>query len=593
MTTTATYSPDDNKIRLYPSARLDPETYAKVRAAGFIWAPKQGLFVAPAWTPEREDLARELAGEIDDEDKTLIERADERAERFDEYSEHRERDAQSAQRAVSAIADNISLGQPILVGHHSEKRARRDAEKIENGMRRAVKMWETSKYWTDRAQGAIAHAKYKERPDVRARRIKTLEAERRKVDRSATACAQLLRLWKDPTALKNKATGQHATMREGALHIANQERGCALRWSRLDREEITPEQAAAEAIPEYERTAARCARWLAHLDNRLAYERAMLADAGGTQAERVKPEKGGACQCWASPRNGWSYIQKVNQVSVTVLDNWGNGGANFTRTIPFDKLARLMSAADVQAARDTGQLVHIDERGFLLRNAPLPDPKPTAPEPVDAQPFEQMKEALRQGVKVIAAPQLFPTPPDLAARMVDLAQVPIGAHVLEPSAGTGNLIAALPGRLPFDGGAQTWCKVTAVEINLELANALATRCKGTVVKPGDFLDKTLFELGRFERILMNPPFADGADIKHIRHALTFLQPGGRLVALCANGPRQQEHIRPIAGEWIELEPGTFKEQGTAVNVALLVIDAPAQASAEKAQPRGQHALDLN
>nr|WP_130953837.1 DUF3560 domain-containing protein [Klebsiella pneumoniae] len=30
------------------------------------------------------------------------------------------------------------LGQPILVGHHSERRARRHAQKIENGMKRAV-----------------------------------------------------------------------------------------------------------------------------------------------------------------------------------------------------------------------------------------------------------------------------------------------------------------------------------------------------------------------------------------------------------------------------------------------------------------------
>ncbi len=45
---TATYSPEDNKLRLYPSCRLDSETYARVKAAGFRWAPKQELFVAPA-----------------------------------------------------------------------------------------------------------------------------------------------------------------------------------------------------------------------------------------------------------------------------------------------------------------------------------------------------------------------------------------------------------------------------------------------------------------------------------------------------------------------------------------------------------------
>ena len=74
---TATYSPEDNKLRLYASARLDAETYGRVKAAGFIWAPKQDLFVAPMWTPSREDLLIELAGEIEDEDRSLVDRAEE------------------------------------------------------------------------------------------------------------------------------------------------------------------------------------------------------------------------------------------------------------------------------------------------------------------------------------------------------------------------------------------------------------------------------------------------------------------------------------------------------------------------------------
>ena len=40
-----------------------------MKAAGFVWAPKQELFVAPKWTPAREDLAMELAGEIEAEER--------------------------------------------------------------------------------------------------------------------------------------------------------------------------------------------------------------------------------------------------------------------------------------------------------------------------------------------------------------------------------------------------------------------------------------------------------------------------------------------------------------------------------------------
>ncbi len=48
---TATYSPQDNKLRLYSVSRLAPDTYAQAKRLGFKYAPKQGFFVAPMWTP--------------------------------------------------------------------------------------------------------------------------------------------------------------------------------------------------------------------------------------------------------------------------------------------------------------------------------------------------------------------------------------------------------------------------------------------------------------------------------------------------------------------------------------------------------------
>ena len=78
-----TYSAEDNKLRLYADGRLDAETYAEVKAAGFQWAPKQELFVAPSWSPAREDLLLELCEEIEDEDYSATERA------ADVQSEHR------------------------------------------------------------------------------------------------------------------------------------------------------------------------------------------------------------------------------------------------------------------------------------------------------------------------------------------------------------------------------------------------------------------------------------------------------------------------------------------------------------------------
>jgi protein-L-isoaspartate O-methyltransferase len=621
MSMTATYSPEDNKLRLYASARLDKETYARVRAAGFIWAPKQELFVAPMWTPSREDLLLELCGEIGDEDTSLVDRAETRAERFEDYSDARATDASRAHDAVKQIADNIPLGQPILVGHHSEKHARKDAEKIENGMRRAVKMWEQSQYWRDRAAGAIHHAKYKELPAVRARRIKTIEADQRKEQKERDYAVRMIGLWEtlhddNATKLKGK-DGTPTDFLTRARWLANIDHHLGIvkndtstygYWSawdvlRPDGERysscpsLTPEQVQEKMLAGHRGVIGRCDRWLQHYANRLEYERAMLAESGGTVADRTKPEQGGACRCWASPHAGasygWSYIQKVNKVSVTVLDNWGNRGDNFTRTIPFDKLHAVMSKADVDAARAAGVLVESsDKTGFFLLEAPPPcegcadEAQPHAPHcharreaaaDDSAKDFQAMREALKAGVQVVTAPQLFPTPPEIAARMVELAGIEPQHRVLEPSAGTGAIIAALP----------ECAAVVVVERSNALCRRLNTTPKVSRVVEGDFLEVTsngheappdLFQqlpesngsIGQFDRILMNPPFENGSDIKHITHALQFLKPGGRLVAICANGPRQKEKLQGIADWWEELPPDTFA--GTGVRTVLLTVD---------------------
>jgi hypothetical protein len=84
---------------------------------------------------------------------------------------------------------------------------------------------------------------------------------------------------------------------------------------------------------------------------------------------------------------------------------------------------------------------------------------------------------------------------------------------------------------------------------------------------------------REQRIVMNPPFANAEDIKHITHALTLLKPEGRLVAICANGPRQNNALRPLVtdlkGSSEDLPADTFKDAGTGVRTVLLTIDKPA------------------
>lgn len=189
------------------------------------------------------------------------------------------------------------------------------------------------------------------------------------------------------------------------------------------------------------------------------------------------------------------------------------------------------------------------------------------PRPEHAQRMAQLGQALRTGggVVVVTAPQLFPTPPDVARVVVNLASIGPADRVLEPSAGMGALLQAMPPE----------CPKVAVELNCELVRNLnRLQVPGVqLVTMADFLEIAPgHEIGLFDRVVMNPPFKDGADIKHITHALQFLRPGGRLVAICANGPRQAKKLKPLAAHWCELPAGTFKDAGTNVNTAILIID---------------------
>lgn len=603
----ATYSPDDNKLRFYPLRRLSSEDYGKIRGAGFAWAPKQELFAA-TWSPNREDLLLEWCGEIGDEDKSLVDRAEERAERFDGYSAKRREEATAARAEVSRISHGIPMGQPILVGHHSERHARRDAERIERGMQRAVAAWDTANYWKDRAAGAIRAARYKELPAVRARRIKGIEAEARKTEKLRKEHEFALRFWrgelklKDGSALEISTANRETVCRilgvdhRLTLYVAT-EGGCS--WSawdvlRPDGERypntptVTVEECRDVAFRVYPAWIAREDRWLAHYARRLDYERAMLAAEGGTAADKTKPEKGGACRCWASPRGGWSTIQKVNKVSVTVLDNWGNGGKDFTRTIPFDQLHAVMSQAQVEEARAAGRVMGETPRGFhLLSDAPMPPTPPPAAKD-EAADFAALRAAAAAGVEVVVAPQLFPTPPPLAARMVREAEIDAGSVVLEPSAGTGNLLRAIRSAAPE-------AEVVAVELNPSLAGKLRED-GGWRVVCDDFLTVEP-PTPRPDRIVMNPPFANGEDVRHILRAWEILRPGGRLVALCAAGPRQIKALSELAdqhGGTFEILPdGQFEEQGTSVRVALLSVDKAPELSHVHAlipQPAGQAEL---
>ena len=84
---------------------------------------------------------------------TRRERKEARLDRRLEWAAGRDRKAAAGFAQAAAIADHIPMGQPILVGHRSEGRARRDQDRIHAGMSRSVESQDMAAHHRSKAAG--------------------------------------------------------------------------------------------------------------------------------------------------------------------------------------------------------------------------------------------------------------------------------------------------------------------------------------------------------------------------------------------------------------------------------------------------------
>lgn len=125
---------------------------------------------------------------------TYRERREARADRLRGWADGREAKADAAFGGATQLADQIPLGQPILVGHHSEGRHRRDLARIDAGMTKGVE--HTRKAESMRAKAAnidaaAARAIYSDDPDAIDRlreKLERLEAERARIKAYNATC---------------------------------------------------------------------------------------------------------------------------------------------------------------------------------------------------------------------------------------------------------------------------------------------------------------------------------------------------------------------------------------------------------------------
>lgn len=205
-------------------------------------------------------------------------------------------------------------------------------------------------------------------------------------------------------------------------------------------------------------------------------------------------------------------------------------------------------------------------RDGLLRLAHLDEQTAAVDETMAMQRERFDKLANKEPVKVISSFNLFQTPREVARDLaIELGGV-TGKRILEPSAGLGRLLEAVWGQGTPD-------ETVAVESSADCCEHLFGYRNLRLIQD-DFLACDFDRLGGpFDAVVMNPPFKMGRDIKHITHAHSMLCPGGKLVALCFDGVRQNKILRPMVDTWTLLPKDSFASEGTRASVVMLTWKA--------------------
>lgn len=134
-------------------------------------------------------------------------RAEARQERYSGYAEGAAQKAEAADKRGRNISRRFEFGQPVLVGHHSERGARRDRERIDQLSEKSHVESKKSEHWTARAAGSEAHSERREAPDVVQRRIVEKERELREIRRSMVGSPGHNRTTGEPMIVKPSEAG--------------------------------------------------------------------------------------------------------------------------------------------------------------------------------------------------------------------------------------------------------------------------------------------------------------------------------------------------------------------------------------------------
>lgn len=123
------------------------------------------------------------------------ERVEAKRERYAERAQAARAVASQRARAARVIMDGIPMGQPVLVGHHSERRHRKDLARIDTNLRKSVEAEDKAAYYERKAETYGTHGISSDDPEA----IRKLRDELA----TLTECRKSEKLWN--AALKKQA----------------------------------------------------------------------------------------------------------------------------------------------------------------------------------------------------------------------------------------------------------------------------------------------------------------------------------------------------------------------------------------------------
>jgi hypothetical protein len=186
-------------------------------------------------------------------------------------------------------------------------------------------------------------------------------------------------------------------------------------------------------------------RWIAHYENRIAYERVLLEEVGATDLLMPKPRRE------LMPLLNY----RATGRSITTENLYDRGRQITYPQVEMTQAEYVAINKDYRAARlgpdklhrfRTAMIKHSLVSVFLTDSKEHAEPKPAEPKEIEGLPpteraprivgyaapqprfddpkdaeFQALREQVKTGVQVVTAAQLFPTPRDLAEQSVELA----------------------------------------------------------------------------------------------------------------------------------------------------------------------------